>query len=189
MILLINICKEKLHYLEFVKPLEDILRKNKIPLFVREYKKVSNVDIEKADKIIICGTSLKDNEFSKSENLRFFGWMLEDSFNKPLLGICGGMQAIGRVFSRGRAALLKKPEIGFYPETFKENFLGLEGNLEVFHLHNNYVDFFKSKEFKVVCSSIDLVPQAVKHKRKEIYGVLFHPEVRQKEMITAFAII
>jgi anthranilate/para-aminobenzoate synthase component II len=30
------------------------------------------------------------------------------------------------------------------------------------------------------------IVQAVKHQTKEIYGVLFHPEVRQKEMIANF---
>ena len=33
---------------------------------------------------------------------------------------------------------------------------------------------------------MEQIPEAVKHKKKELYGVLFHPEVRQKEMIKKF---
>jgi len=62
MILLINICKEKLHELEFVKPIENILNKNKIEFQTKHYKKISKDDLN-ADKIVICGTSLKDKEY------------------------------------------------------------------------------------------------------------------------------
>ena len=65
MILIINICKEKLHYLEFVKPIEDILRKEKIEYQTIYYKKITDKELlnKKLEKIIICGTSLKDNGY------------------------------------------------------------------------------------------------------------------------------
>lgn len=179
MILLINICKEKLHYLEFVKPIEDILKLNKLSFFVRNYKEVNNKDLEKADKIIICGTSLKDNEFM--ENMNNFSWIKE--FNKPLLGICGGFEVIGKVFG---GKLKKEPQIGFFHEKFHKKFLGLEGSKEVYHLHNYYIDFSNILEFDYYSISDNEIVQAVKHQEKEIYGVLFHPEVRQKELIMNF---
>lgn len=174
MILLINICKERLHYYEFVKPIEDVLKKNKGGFYVKHYLDVSDKDMSKADKVIICGTSLKDNQFL--ENLSCFRWI--ENFNKPIFGICGGMQIIGMVFG---GKLKKKEEIGFFSESF-EKFLGLKGDQEVYHLHNNYVTLPKSFE-KFTSSKI---PQAVKHKSKKIYGVLFHPEVRQKHLIIDF---
>lgn len=188
-VLIINICKEKLHYFEFVKPIEDILKHVGVGFFTREYKKISKEDLARADKIIICGTSLQDNDFSRIENLKFFEWLIKKDFNKPVFGICGGMQVIGLVFSRYRASLLKKLEIGFYKENFKKEFFGLIGEENAYHLHGSYVDFMKSKEFEIICSSLDLVSQAVKHKEKEIYGVLFHPEVRQKGLIEKFVSI
>ena len=178
MILLINICREKLHELEFVKPIEDILNNGKIKYFVKDYKKINKNDLERADKIIICGTSLRDDEFLK--NINKFEWLKD--FNKPVLGICGGMQIIGLVF---RGKLEKKTEIGFFKEYFKKQFLGLKGWQEVYHLHNHYAAFSKLKEFEVFNG--DSVNQAVKHKKKEVYGVLFHPEVRQKELILNFS--
>ena len=72
MILLINICNEKLHELEFVKPIEDILNKNNIEFKTKHYSKIIKNDL-KSDKIIICGTSLKDNDFLK--NLKYFEWL------------------------------------------------------------------------------------------------------------------
>ena len=176
MILIINICREKLHYFEFVKPIEDILRKEGFDFFRRHYKELTEEDLNKAEKIIICGTSLKDNEFM--ENLERFSWI--EKIDKHMLGICGGMQLIGKIF---RGKLKKKTEIGFYYEDFKKEFLGLRGKQEVYHLHNYYIDV--SRVFEVFCKSKGVI-QAVKHKEKEVYGVLFHPEVRQKDLIGEF---
>ena len=181
MILLINICKEHLHYFEFVKPIEDILIENRVIFLTRSYRDMKEEDLEKADKVIICGTSLKDNEFSKKENLKYFHWIKE--MDIPILGICGGMQAIGLTFG---GKIKEKTEMGFYRERFVKNFLGLEGEQEVYHLHNHYVDFSCLMDFEVFSFSED-VSQAVKHVDKEIYGVLFHPEVRQKALIKNFS--
>ncbi|MBT3397382.1 C26 family cysteine hydrolase domain-containing family [archaeon] len=192
MILVINVCREKLHDLEFVKPIEDILKKEEIKFFTRHYLKLQKGDLMNARKVIICGTSLKDEEYL--ESLGHFHFLRDENFRKPVLGICAGMQIIGlaqdldeqvgklNVLSDFSHILKKKTEIGFFHENFKKKFLGLEGDHEVYHLHNNYVQF--SEDFG---SFVDgKVVQAVKHKKKEVYGVLFHPEVRQKEMILEF---
>jgi len=181
MILIINICKEKLHYYEFVKPVEGILKKEKIGFFLKSYKKISQKDLKKADKIIICGTSLFDNEFV--DNLDKFDWIR--GFDKPILGICGGMQIIGLIFNENLKA---DSEIGFFYEDFKKEFLGLKGKQEVYHLHNNYLNFSKSNLFEVFANK-KKITQAIKHNSREIYGVLFHPEVRQKDLIRKFCLL
>ena len=179
MILLINICKERLHYYEFVKPIEDILKKNNLAFFTLNYKEIQEKILERADKAIICGTSLKDNEFM--QNSSFFSWI--KSFNKPLLGICGGMQVIGRMVG---GKIRKEQEIGFFKEKFHKKFLETEGWKEVYHLHNYFADFSNSDEIEAYSYSDKEIPQAIKHREKEIYGVLFHPEVRNKEIILNF---
>lgn len=196
MILLINICKEKLHFNEFVKPVGDVLVRNGIKGFIRHYTCLTKKDLDKASKVIICGTSLKD--FGFIDDVDKFSWLKD--FDKPVLGICGGMQIIGLVFdgeslshppSRNDAShrifdkLKKKKEIGYYSEKFSKEFLGMEDEREVYHLHNGYVDFSKTSDFEVFCRG-NGIDQAVKHKKKNIFGVLFHPEVRQKEMILEF---
>lgn len=177
-VLVINVCKEKLHYYEFVKPIESILIKNNISFFVKSYKDLGKKDLEIASSVIICGTSLKD--FGYEKNIGKFEWIKE--FDKPVLGICAGMQIIGLVFGGKEKT---KTEIGFYFENFKKNFLGLIGKQEVYHLHNSSVNFKKLKNFEIFSENSGII-QAVEHKEKEIYGVLFHPEVRQRELILSF---
>lgn len=178
-ILIISICSEKLHYFEFVKPLEDILKKNKIKFFTKHYLDLVKTDFN-CNGIILSGTSAHDNNFLK--RIDKFNWI--KTINKPILGICGGMQIIGLIFD---GKLRKKTEIGFYKEGFKKNFLGLNGIQEVYHLHNNYVDVGKSSKFEIFTNS--KISQAVKKRDKEIYGVLFHPEVRQKDLIVNFCLL
>ncbi len=158
MILLINICKEKLHELEFVKPIEDITKKLGKTKVVH-YKNLKNKDIQQADKIIICGTSLKDNEFLK--HLDKFSWI--KNCKKPILGICGGSHIIGLILG---GKIRKKTEIGL-KRTKLKNFLGITGEKEVYHLHN-----------------LQVLPETFQ--KNNLYATLFHPEVRNKEIILNF---
>jgi GMP synthase (glutamine-hydrolysing) len=121
---------------------------------------------------------LKDNEFLK--DVKKFEWI--KTFDKPILGICAGMQIIGVLFG---GKIKKKTEIGFYSEIFENEFLGLKGKQEVYHLHNNFIAFDKLKEFNIYCYG-NGISQSVKHRDREIFGVLFHPEVRQKDLIKRF---
>ncbi|MEN9626516.1 MAG: hypothetical protein RL557_844 [archaeon] len=176
-ILIIDICKERLHYYEFVKPVENIVKNARKKYVVRPYKKLKKKDLDNSEKIIICGTSLHDNEFVK--DIEKFSWLF--TFNKPVFGICGGMQILGLVYG---GKLKKKTEIGFYKEKFTKSFLGLAGEAEVYHLHNYHVVF--PSVFDVFSVSKSGVMQAVQHQKNELYGVLFHPEVRNKQMIENF---
>jgi len=176
MILVINVCKEKLHYNEFVKPIEDILQNSGIKFVIKHYNQLDNSIINSADKIIICGTSLKDNQFI--QDIEQFEWI--KNYSGKVLGICAGMQILGLLFG---GKIKKKTELGFYQENFIRNFLGLSGKQEVYHLHNYYI-FGNFENF--VNSSIS---QAIKIKGKEFYGILFHPEVRQQSLINKFALL
>ncbi|MDO8467584.1 MAG: hypothetical protein Q7S56_01390 [Nanoarchaeota archaeon] len=173
-ILIINISKERLHYYEFVKPIEDILKNVGVEFYTKHYTKFNDKDL-KADKIIICGTSLMDNDFI--DKIESFKWI--EVYKKPILGICGGMQVISLIFN---GELGKESEIGLFNENFVKSFLGMKEKKEVYHLHNNYITL--PLEFEQFTSS--KIPQAIKHKEKEIYGVLFHPEVRNKSLIENF---
>lgn len=155
MILLINICKEKLHELEFVKPIEDILIKNDLKFKTKHYKKLTKSDLDKASKVIICGTSLADNEFLG--NLKYFEWIKD--FNKPILGICGGMHILGLLYN---GKLKKNKQIGLIDNEY--------------HLHNYLV---QSNEFIYNKNTM-------KHISKPFQGILTHPEVRNKEIIINF---
>ncbi len=170
MILIIKTNSNELHDLEFVKPIENILKKD---FKTVHYSKLSKKDLEMAEKIIITGTSLQDNKFLK--NIKQFEWI--KNFKNPILGICAGHQIISLIHG---AKIKTKTEIGFYKETFKKEFLGLKGEQQVYHLHNNYTTL--PKKFEKFTNS--KIPQAIKY--NEIYGILFHPEVRNKELIENF---
>lgn len=161
MILLINICKEKLHFYEFVKPVADIVKKYDSVL-IAHYKNLTKSEIEKADKIIICGTSIKNNEFLKKENLQKFNWLKKTK--KPVLGICGGSHIIGLILGK---KLKDKKEIGLKEIEIKKEFLGVKGKLNVYHLHQLVV-----------------LPETFQ--KKNLCATLFHPEVRNKEIIENF---
>jgi len=176
MILLISINKISFHYYEFVKPVEDILRRNNICFQTTQYNDINQKILDKADKIIICGTSLKDNSFV--EEITKFEWLKK--FDKPVLGICGGMHLLGLVFN---GELRKAQEIGLKTIKYKKEFFGFKDDIEVYELHNYYA---KSEEFEVIAESEKCI-QAVKHKHKPFYAVLFHPEVRNKKLIENFA--
>lgn len=161
MILLVNICKEPLHAEEFVRPVADILRREKIKSFTRHYKKLASKDLAKADKVIICGTSLRDNDFVNDAD--YFNWLKE--YKKPVLGICGGAHLIGLI--KGKK-IVKKEEIGLKRIDLKKEFLGVKGNIEVYHLHQ-----------------LQVLPEV--YQEDNLYATLFHPEVRNRQMIVNFA--
>jgi GMP synthase (glutamine-hydrolysing) len=176
MILIVRIINKKFHYFEFVKPIEDILMRKKIGFESINYKNLNGKMIDSAKKIIITGTSLKDNEFLG--DIDKFKWIKK--FDKPILGICGGMHILGLIYE---GILKKQQEIGLNEISFIDEFLGYKNKIEVYELHNFYVF---SEEYKIFAYS-DKCLQAIKHKKKSFFGVLFHPEVRNKDLILNFA--
>jgi len=175
MILIIQLPQEKLHYFEFVKPIEDVLRKNNIEFRSIPYKSLDENIFLNIDKIIISGTSLKDNRFLK--DLEYFRWI--KNLDKPTLGICGGMHILGLLFN---GELKKQQEIGLTKINFEKEFLRLSGSVEVYELHNYFVE---PEDFNIIAKSNYCI-QAIKHKTKPLYGILFHPEVRNKNLLLNF---
>lgn len=177
MILLINLCKEKLHYYEFVKPIEDILKKG---FFMKHISELIKSDFDIAEKVIICGTSLKQkNSFINKQLASFLR-----EFNRPILGICAGMQLLVSLFGGKIIESSELLEIGFVDVFFNKEFLGFSKQIEVYGLHQLGVKP-SDAVWEVYAKSLKSI-QAVKHRDKEIYGVLFHPEVRQKDLISNF---
>lgn len=174
MILIISTCKEKLSENEFVKPIANIVGKDYL---IKHYLELNKEDIDEADKIIICGTALKDNYYL--DNLDKFSWIKNCS--KSILGICSGMQIIGLVFG---SELIKGKEIGIKNIEVEKNKLFSE-DFEVYELHSSSLKNLNN--FEILAKS-DSTIQAIKHKNKEIYGIIFHPEVRNCKIIGNFLI-
>ena len=90
------------------------------------------------------------------------------------------METIGVVFGM---PLVQCLEIGMTQiSTVKENPF-FTGDFKAYSLHSYCVE--ASEDFEVWAKSAKCI-QVIKHKTKPIYGVLFHPEVRNQELIKRF---
>ena len=173
-----NYKKNSLAFSEFVLSIVSV-----VSLFhesaVKHYLEVDEKDIASCDRIILSGTALKDNETLRhAENFRW----IRDCV-KPVLGICAGMQTIGLVFG---CRLKQSVRIGMTQiRTVKENPL-FSLTFRVYELHNFMLE--PCEAFDVLAES-ENGAEAVKHQKKQIYGVLFHPEVRNKEIIERFLLM
>ena len=168
MILIISTCKETLSELEFVKPLQQLVENS----FTKNYFDVTEDDIQKADKIIISGTALKDYDYLEHD----FSWLKDCS--KPVLGICAGMQLLahahGIKIEDFMTIGVKKVEV------VQENSL-VEGTFNAYFLHTKTgVGNF------VTLAMTDGKPCMIKHPDRELYGCIFHPEVMNESIIANF---
>lgn len=179
MILIIdtNFEKESLHYLEFVKPIINIVEKITKNIEIKHYHEVDNINLEKYSKIIICGTALKNNQYL--EELYRFGQL--KSFEKPILGICSGAQIIAKLF--GNCEIEEKQEIGKYElEIIEKDQICENINSEIYCLHNLSI---KLNDNCKLIAKTSQCPQIIKFGQNK-YSVVFHPEVRQDNIIKNF---
>ncbi|NOZ77340.1 MAG: hypothetical protein GXO65_06720 [Euryarchaeota archaeon] len=175
MILIVDMNREKdsLAFSEFVLPIASIVK----GVTDYEVKHHTELDLETAagyEKVILSGTPLKDSAYI--DRVEDFGWIRDAGV--PVLGICAGMQVVGMVFG---SSLVECREIGMTGiETTGKNPL-FSGRFEAYELHSYSVE--PSGGLEVIARSENCV-QGIRH--GEIYGVLFHPEVRNKEIVERF---
>jgi GMP synthase-like glutamine amidotransferase len=178
-ILIVSLCEKKLSDLEFVLPIERVIKEKtpKALVIKKNYKEVNVKDVASVDKVIISGNPLMDNFFA--ENVGKLHWIKES--NKPTLGICAGMQAVALAFG---LELVKSKEVGLVDiKIVKKNIL-FTSDIIAYSIHSMSLEE-KSDEFEVLARSKTCI-HAIKHKDKDIYAVLFHPEVRNPDIIQCF---
>ncbi len=177
MILVINICLNKLNEFEFVKPIENILKKSGTKFFTKHYFNVNFNDLSKAEKIIICGTALMD--FNYLKNIKKFEWLKKSK--KPVFGICGGAQIIASVFGNN---LTETTKIGqFNVKATKKNKILSKKEFNSYFLNSKTPKI--RKDFEVIARTGKLACM-FKHKKRKLFGCLFHPEVLNPEIILNF---
>jgi GMP synthase-like glutamine amidotransferase len=167
--------KDSLAYCEFVQPIVSVIQ----PLencVVRHFSELQPSELSCYGKIVLSGNTLKDHAtLNQTEK---FQWL--KTCKQPVLGICAGMQTISLVFGEPLTAYLQVGMIEV--ETLAPNSL-FEGKFRAYALHNFSVE--PSRAFQVLAKSTKCV-QAIKHIQRDVYGVLFHPEVRNPEILRNF---
>ena len=184
MILLVDLCCEldSLSQYEFVHPIADTLRRAGLSMEILHFTELQGIDLERYDRVILCGAALKDNAYAK--RLDCFSWIR--SFNGPILGICAGMQVIGAVFGGG---IIHQPAIGLEEIEIVAGsaLLGEPRRIEGYHLHNYAVTL--PDDFLLLAGGPERGGrvEAFVHRERPIFGVIFHPEVRNRWILERFA--
>lgn len=173
-VLIASLCREALSEREFVDPVVRIVQKEGHEA-ERAHFTSPSVPGADADAVILSGTALAD--FDYLAHLAQFDWISE--FDRPLLGICAGMQVIA--LQHG-GALRECTEIGMVRITASETALIKEGE-RVFTLHRKAA--VVPEGFLSLARS-DQCVHVIRHEKKPQLGVLFHPEVRSPSVIHAF---
>ncbi|NOX71442.1 MAG: TIGR00289 family protein [Candidatus Micrarchaeota archaeon] len=168
--------KDSLSKDEFVLP---IARTINYRCFVRHWSEVSNEDLKKCKRVIMSGNPLGD--VSTTKHLDNFSWL--KCFDKPVLGICAGHHTIAAVFG---AKLIKNEKIGMNEISVKKENRILPHDIEAYELHGHAIE--KPGDFDIIAESENCI-EAIKHKKREIYGVQFHPEVRNWAILERFVLL
>lgn len=180
-ILLVDLCFEKdsLSQYEFVHPIRDTLQKAGFLCNILHYSEVKPQALANHDKIILCGTSLLDNAYAG--HLQILSWIKD--LQKPILGICAGMQVISAVYG---GSIVPHPAIGLEKiEIGKDSpLLGEPRCIEGYHLHNYVVTL---PEGFMLLAGKPNASEAFMHRTHPTYGIIFHPEVRCRWILERFA--
>ena len=164
-------------------------------------------DLRDIAAIILCGTALRDNEVTEeiadAGKFRFIREAADK--NIPILGICAGFQVLARVFGGAVTNGIKERDLRIgmtkakvvkttgTSETTDSSATIFEDrdSFEAYELHKNAVtlpDCFEALAVADVDGGNGKNGRilAAKHRDKEIYGVLFHPEVRNEYVVRNF---
>ena len=166
-VLLVSLCVEPLAELEYVRPIVAALAEAGRTCRVISYTELDPELFSAHDAIILSGTPLLDDEFRAED------WSFLKGCDKPLLGICAGMQAIALAHG---ASLEQGEEIGMMAiagdsELLPSSFQGYALHRSVPALPNGFAALARSEK-------------ALHAFRKgATLGLLFHPEVRHARLI------
>ncbi|NYT05505.1 MAG: glutamine amidotransferase [Methanomicrobiales archaeon] len=179
MILLVDLCYKpgSLSRYEFVDPIARIVAGAGYGVTIVHYSEIRK-PMPDADAVILCGTALADNAFLADPDV--FSWITACSC--PVLGICAGMQAIVRCFG---GTITERCEIGMTDirVTAADPLLGTPRTFSAYELHGFAVG---SPGVLTVCAESACCIQAVRHPSRPVYGVMFHPEVRNEWVVEDF---
>ncbi|WP_332450263.1 glutamine amidotransferase-related protein [Methanoculleus sp.] len=180
MILVLDLCYRdgSLSRDEFVAPVNRLLHDAGVPSTVRHYTAVGAPELEAAEAVVICGTALKDTGFAGHPGR--FSWL--SSFERPVLGISSGMRVLAAAFGGGTEPCCQIGMIDVRVLAGDPLFAGKE-TFTAYELHE-YAICVPDRFIPLAAS--DRCVQAIRHRSLPLYGLLFHPEVRNEWVIERF---
>ncbi len=180
MILIVDLCGERgsLSRFEFVHPISAIVEKYGEMAGTVHVSDLSSAAAKAADGIVLCGTAIKDHAWQGL--LGELEWLRD--VRTPVLGICAGSQLIAALHG---GVVSPWPVIGMQATTVLEEdkVLGKERSFEAYHLHN--LGHSLPPGFRLLAGTEERA-EAFRHTERPIWGVLFHPEVRNERIVEAF---
>lgn len=156
---------------EALKDIKEALKNEKFKII--NFKKFKRKQAEEFTHIILTGGDYWANLKKFSEEVK----LIKDP-PVPILGICFGMQLIGKVFGSSLKHLDEMKTGNKTVRILKKDvlFQGMPKNISVFGYHGYALNKI-GKNLKIIADSEDCV-EAIKHKSLPLWGVQFHPEVK-----------
>jgi GMP synthase-like glutamine amidotransferase len=179
-ILLIDLCYREgsLGFDEFVVPVQRIVERSGFEASIEHFRSLSTGPFLSAEAAILCGTPLANHAFIKETHA--FSWMKKTGI--PVLGICAGMEIICRIFS---GMIGPCTEIGMtgIRATGTDPLFSETRSFPAYEIH--MLSCIDPGMLNVIAVS-DRCIQAVRHPLLPVYGVMFHPEVRNEWVVERF---
>lgn len=125
--------------------------------------------------VILSGAPILVTEVDLRPYIEKYGWIKETTL--PVLGICFGHQLIG-ILHGSFASRMKEDRDWQEIEVYQEDeplFSALPREVKMMEDHCETISV--PNEFELIASSDACVNEAMRHTKKTIYGVQFHPEV------------
>lgn len=180
MILLIDLCYREgsLGYEEYVLPIARIVEKEGYAVRAVHFRNGPGPALHAAAAVILCGTPLADDRFLSE--IGHFSWL--PGAGIPVLGVCAGMELVCRVFG---GTVGPGKEIGMTSVTVvaPDPVFAGKGSFQAYELHA--LACTDPGPLRVLAVS-DRCIQGVRHPEKPVYGVMFHPEVRNEWVVERF---
>ncbi|RLF18033.1 MAG: hypothetical protein DRN06_02535 [Thermoprotei archaeon] len=179
MILVVSTCRFPLSEEEFVRPIVELIEEKGGSYRVRRY--YEEIRFERYSKVIVCGTALRDFDYlNYVENFRGLA-----EYGGEVLGICAGYQILAVIYGN---RLEEVEKIGVRRvEVVESNPLTVEREFYAYFLHV-YALREANERLEVLALQGDEIAM-FRVSGKDFYGVSFHPEVLNRDIIERFILL
>ncbi len=173
--------------------LVDRVKEIGVSVAVSDFESLPNMEPEAVSKIY-SGVVLSGTEalFTRTADRVRFATLIEflPKVNIPILGICGGHQALALGYG-GTVTKSPGPVEGFRTVSLEDKdtlLAGLPAKIRVMQSHKEQVKQLPSN-FVRIATSTEIENEGMKHQDRPIYGVQFHPEKWNEENLAGKRIL